>query len=186
MHEPERDKALGDRGARERRTTKPLAMQGPERNKAPRGAKGEQTPEGLPLPQAPPSTPAVVRPSRASKGARGDPRGGAQRTRTAPDYLHSAEWPDPRPSPARLGRSTRRVPLRQRRQLRRRPRGRLPETARAGARHVRLRHGGGGAKAGFLSFAPGTQEGRGHRGHPRCRLLVRTGLGPFPLAEWLT
>lgn len=52
MHEPERDKALGDRGARERRTTKPLAMQGPERNKAPRGAKGEQTPEGLPLPQA--------------------------------------------------------------------------------------------------------------------------------------
>lgn len=26
-------------------------------------------------------------------------RGGARRTRTAPDYLHSAEWPEPRPRP---------------------------------------------------------------------------------------
>lgn len=55
------------------------------------------------------------------------------------------------PARARLDRSTREVPRRQRWQPRQRSRGRLPETARAGARHVPLRHFGGGAKGWFRS-----------------------------------
>lgn len=126
--------------------------------------KGRQTPNGLPQPQGPAKQtgPGLGLAGRVT-GVRGA-GGGARRTRTAPDYLHSAEWPEPRPRPGpasavllakfRGDRSSR-----QRRWRRRRPRRRLPETARAGARHVSLRHGGGGAERGpFPSFQG---QGRG-------------------------
>lgn len=151
--------------------------------------KGRQTPKGLPQPQGPAKQtgPGLGLAGRVT-GVRGA-GGGARRTRTAPDYLHSAEWPEPRPRPGpasavllakfRGDRSSR-----QRRWRRRRPRRRLPETARAGARHVSLRHGGGGAERGPVPSFQG--RGRGvAMGIPEAWSIspARPGVGDSPFGR---
>lgn len=143
------------------------------KTKAKRGA-GEQTPGGLPLPQAGSSEPALCGPSRPGEELpRG--RGSVQRTRTAPDYLRCGLARPPAP-PGGLDRSAREVPRRQRWRPRQRSRGRLPETARAGA-SVRLRHGGGGGQE-LVSF-PQRQQGVAIEVLKGVVSLSRPRLGPF-------
>lgn len=155
------DRRVQDPKCARLRRARPEEVHGEESGKR---AKGARFAEGQVPPAAPTSEDA--KPSRtdlapcsakhtrsgpSTLGGLGDKGGGTRRTRTAPDYLHSAAQTEPWPHPGRR-RSTRRVPQQRAatrvseaatKQISRT----LPETARAAAPATELRQGRGGAEA---------------------------------------
>lgn len=108
-------------------------------------------------------------------GGLGDKGRGTRRTRTAPDYLHSAAQTEPWPRPGRR-RSTRKVPQQKAatqvsEAATKQTARTLPETARAAAPASELRHGRGGAEAEGLRAVWGQEVvllTKSHKHWPTC------------------
>lgn len=98
VHEAEKDKAPGGDQDRTRQGPQECTFRtGTRPQQAHRLKPGRAQRGWLTQPRAPPNR---LGPSRLGEGERGH-AGSARRTRTAPDYLHSVEWPEPWPGPGR-------------------------------------------------------------------------------------